>query len=260
VKNRIRALILDMDGVLWRGEEPAPGLVDFFALLHERGIRYIMATNNASKTPEQYVDQLARFGVHVPPETVLTSAQATASFLRRQAPPGTPVYIIGEEGLRRALTEAGFVLSADGARYVVVGWDRGLTFEKLAQATLLIRAGAAFIGTNPDRTWPGERGLLPGNGAILAALETATDTRPIIIGKPETPLFEEALARLGASPEETAMVGDRLETDILGGQRMGLFTILLLSGVARREDLETSPVRPDLVLEDLAALTAWLKG
>lgn len=250
----IRHLIIDMDGVLWRGGRPMDGLQGFFDFLQQRGVRFIMATNNASRRAEQYMEQLARFGVEVPLECILTSAQATAAYLASREPEGTPVYVIGEEGLRAALAERGFRLAEDEARYVIVGWDRGLTWEKLARAALLIRGGAALIGTNPDVSFPSEEGLVPGTGAELAALRAATGTEPLVIGKPEPWLYREAMRRMGAVPETTGVLGDRLDTDIAGGVRLGLFTILVLSGITTRADLIASPVQPDLVCEDIGHL------
>ncbi len=252
--SRLRYLIVDMDGVLWRGDRPVPGLQEFFAFLRERGIRFVLATNNASKRPDQYAEKLARFGVEVPLEWILTSAQATAAYLAEREPEGTEVHVIGGDGLRAALTERGFVLTEEGARYVVVGWDPDLTWRKLARATLLIRRGAGFIGTNPDRTFPSEEGLVPGNGAQLAALEAATDVKPVVIGKPEPWLYREAMRRMGAAPEATGVVGDRLDTDIAGGIRLGLATILVLSGITAEEDLDGAPFRPSLVCSDVGEL------
>jgi 4-nitrophenyl phosphatase len=251
---RIRHLIVDMDGVLWRGDKPMPGLQDFFVFLRQHGIDFVLATNNSSRLPEQYADKLAHFGVEVPVECVLTSAQAAAAYLAGFAPPGTHVYAIGDEGVRRALEQHGFVLTDAEAVYVVVGWDRQLTWVKLATAALLIHAGAGFIGTNPDTNYPTERGPVPGNGAQLAALETTTGVVPIVVGKPEPRMYEDALRRMGAHPGTTAVVGDRLDTDIAGGIRAGLTTVLVLSGVATEADLATSPVKPDLVCADIGEL------
>lgn len=243
-----------MDGVLWRGDEPMPGLQDFFAFLHQYGVGFVLATNNSSQRPEQYTHKLARFGIQVPVECVLTSAQAAAAYLADFAPPGTRVYAIGGEGVQRALEQRGFALTDTGAAYVVVGWDRQLTWDKLATAALLIHAGAGFIGTNPDTNYPTERGPVPGNGAQLAALETTTGVAPVVVGKPEPRMYEDALRRMGAQPETTAVVGDRLDTDIAGGVRAGLTTVLVLSGIATEADLAASPIRPDLVCADIGEL------
>jgi 4-nitrophenyl phosphatase len=263
--SNLKHLLIDMDGVLWRGAEPKPGLVDFFALLRQRQIGFMLATNNASRTSDHYANILAGFGVQVSTDEIITSGQTTADYLTQRAEPGTPIYVIGGDGLHRLLAERGFrLLDANAepgsAAYAVVSWDRQVTYEKLAQATLHIRAGAGFIATNPDRTWPSERGLVPGAGAIIAAVQAATDVEPAFIGKPSPVMLQLAMRRIGASAATTAMLGDRLETDILGGQNAGLTTILVLSGVASLDDLATSPIQPDLVFDDIAALTrAWAK-
>jgi 4-nitrophenyl phosphatase len=254
----IRHLIVDMDGVLWHGDEPMPGLHEFFAFLRRHGVGFVLATNNASRTPEQYVARLARFGVEVAPACVLTSAQAAAAYLATVAPPGTRVYAIGEAGLRRALEERGFVLADEEAAYVVVGWDRQLTWDKLATAALRIHAGAGFIGTNPDVNFPTGQGPVPGNGAQLAALEATTGVAPVVVGKPEPRMYEEAMRRMGACPKATAVLGDRLDTDIAGGARAGLTTVFVLSGISTEADLAASPVQPDLVCADIRDLVqAW---
>lgn len=250
----IRHLIVDMDGVLWRGDQPAPGLADFFRFLQEYQFGFVLATNNASRGPEYYVEKLSRLGAVVDAGSILTSAQATAAYLASVADRGTPVFVIGAEGLRQALAQEGFVLTEEGARYVVVGWDPELTWQKLARATLLIRAGAEFIGTNPDVTYPTEAGLVPGNGAQLVALEAATGATPVVIGKPQPWLFREAMRRLGGTFSSTAVVGDRLDTDIVGGRQAGLFTVLVLSGITTARDLATSPIKPDLVCADVGQL------
>jgi len=260
---RLQHLLIDMDGVLWRGDRPMPGLADFFGLLRRRRIKFVLTTNNASRAASYYVERLAGYGIEISPAEVLTSAQATTGYLAERSEPGTPVYFIGEDGLHQSLAEGGFnLVNADEQpQYVVVGWDRHLTFEKLAQATLYIRAGASFIATNPDRTWPSERGLVPGAGAILAALEAATDVEPTVVGKPSPLMLHIAMRRIGAQTSTTAMLGDRLETDILGGHNAGLTTILVLSGVTKSDDLAASSVQPDLVFDDIAALTqAWPEG
>jgi len=252
----IRNLIIDMDGVLWHGETPLPGLAPFFNFLRARNIRFVLATNNASQTPEQYIAKLARMGVTAARDEILTSAQAASIHLEAIAPKGASVYTIGEMGVTQALAERGFVLSDDRAAYVVVGMDRGLTWEKLARATLNIRAGAAFIGTNPDVTLPTERGITHGNGAVLAALKAATGVEPLIVGKPEPIMYQQAMARLGGQANDTAALGDRLETDILGAVRAGMRSIFVLSGVSTREQLLEVDYKPDWVFDGIADLTA----
>lgn len=259
----LRGLVLDMDGVLWRGGSPLPGLAALFGVLRERGLPYVLATNNAGRTPDQYRDRLAGFGVSVPLEAILSSALVTAEHLARQLGPGAAVYMIGQDGLREALEQAGLRI-VGGAETpvaaVVVGFDRGLSYAKLAEAALhLQRPGVRFVGTNGDASYPAEGGrLLPGNGAVLAALSKATGRRPRLIGKPERPIFAAALRRLGCEAGAAAVVGDRLDTDILGGRRAGLRTILVTSGVDDAAAVARGGVRPDLVLPDIAALAAGL--
>jgi len=257
---KIRAFLLDLDGVVYRGNTPLPGAMEFVAELQARHVPFLFITNNSTRTPAQYVDKLSRMGLCVDEDRILTSALATAGYLADMAPRGTPIYVIGEAGLRQALREQGFVLTENHAlaRYVVVGHDTSLTWRKLAEATLAIRRGVPFIATNPDRTLPTEEGEVPGTGAILAALEAASGVSPLVIGKPETAIFQQALTRLGVRPEHVAVIGDRLETDILGGRRAGLRTIGLLSGVTTAEAFARANPAPDWVFEDLAALlAAW---
>lgn len=262
----INAFIIDMDGVLYRGEAAIPGAAGFLALLREQGKKFLLLTNNSTRTPAQYVEKLARMGIQVDQGHIFTSAQATALYLRQVARPGSRVYLVGMDGIREALLAEGFTLT-DGTDvdFVVVGMDTTVTYEKLKKATLAIRAGARFIATNPDRTLPTEEGIVPGAGSILAAIETATGVKPTIVGKPQKPIFDIALKRLGSRPEETAVIGDRLETDILGGIRSGLKTILVLSGVTTREDLAGDPtgrsrpeIKPHWVFESVKELAEEL--
>jgi 4-nitrophenyl phosphatase len=226
----------------------------FFKFLRQRDIGFTLATNNSSRTPEQYIEKLARFGVEVDSESILTSALVAAAYLATQAQPGTRVYAIGKDGVRRALEQHGFVLSEDHAAYVVVGWNTDLIWDELATASLLIHQGAGFIGTNPDVSYPTEQGPVPGNGAQLAALQVATGVAPTVTGKPEPQMYEEALRRMNASTETTAVIGDRLDTDLAGGVRLGLTTILVLSGITREADLADSSIKPDVVCADIGEL------
>jgi 4-nitrophenyl phosphatase len=256
---QLRHVIIDMDGVLYRGSTPISGAASFLGFLRERGIPFLLLTNNSTLTAEQYAGKLAQMGMQVEAECILTSAEATARYLARLAPPGTEVYAIGEDGVEAELTERGFVLRDDiNVAYVVVGFDRHLTYRKMAMACLAIRAGARFIGTNPDKTFPSELGQMPGNGAALAAIEAGTDTAPLVIGKPKPAIFDLALQKLGAKAATSAVVGDRLDTDILGGQQVGLASVLVLSGVTSAQQLQDSSIVPDFVYEDVAALhRAW---
>jgi len=250
----IRAVVSDMDGVLWRGDKPMPGLIEFFAFLRKQDIHFVLATNNATSTARQYADKLAGHGVTVSEAEILPSCDVVSDYLVTLAKPGTRVFVVGEAALADSLAARGFVISQDEAEFVVAGLDRQVTYAKVAQATRLIRNGAKFIGTNPDKTWPSETGVTPGAGAVLAFIEAAADVKPFIVAKPEPVMFQQALARLGARPEETVMIGDRLETDIEGGLRAGLKTILVLSGISTEADVEQTGIRPDWTFRDIGEL------
>ncbi len=254
----IDGLILDMDGVLWQDAQPMPGLPEFFLALRRMEIGFILATNNATRTIAQYVVKLAGMGVQVEPDQILTSAYATADYMTTVALPGARVFAVGEAGVVDALTSRGFCLTAEAASYVVAGLDREFTYEKMSTAATLIRRGAQFVGTNPDLTLPTPNGPLPGAGAVLAAISAASGATPLVIGKPQPMLFEQAMAKLGTRPQRTAMVGDRLETDIQGGINAGIRTILVLSGVTGRGDLARSTVQPDWVFPDIRGITEAL--
>jgi 4-nitrophenyl phosphatase len=257
--SNLHHLIIDMDGVLYRGSEAIPGTGAFLDFLRGQGIGFLLATNNSTKTPKQYVDKLADMGVAVGVDEILTSAQATAAYLLGIAPPEARIFVVGQDGLFAALREAGFSPVEEQPEFVVVGMDFDVCYERLAQATLHIRAAARFIGTNADRTFPSERGIVPGAGALLALLETATGVTPTVIGKPGTAMVEQALARLGAHAATAGMLGDRLETDILAGRRAGLVTLLVLSGVTDAQTLAGSEIKPDLVFRDVGHLHAVWK-
>ena len=257
--NSIRALVIDVDGVLWRGNHALPGVVSFFDFLHARRIKFIIATNNSARPASDIVERLATMNVRVCDDDVLTSAQATALYLAHIAPLGSRVFVIGGEGLKDAIAKAGYELVEQNADLVVAGLDWTLTYEKLKRATIEIRRGAKFIGTNPDKTFPGNEGIIPGAGAIQAAIQAATDVAPLVIGKPEHAMFDIAVEKMGVPRESVAMLGDRMDTDIQGAERAGLKTILVLTGVATRESLAHESTQPDFVFDDLNALRqAWL--
>jgi 4-nitrophenyl phosphatase len=254
----MHAFLLDLDGVVFRGGQALPGALQFVAHLQSRAIPFLFITNNSTRTPAAVVEKLARMGLLVSEGHVLTSSLATAGCLARRAPRNTPVYVIGEDGVRDALTSSGLCVVADHAQaeYVVVGHDTGLTWRKLADAALAIGRGAGFIGTNPDRTLPIEEGLVPGAGAILAALEAATGVSPEVIGKPQPAIFEHALHILGADAQSTVMIGDRLDTDIVGAINAGLRTVGVLTGVSTAEEFRQASTPPDWIVEDLCELLA----
>ncbi|HMQ53990.1 MAG TPA: HAD-IIA family hydrolase [Anaerolineae bacterium] len=258
----IKALIIDMDGVLWRGDLPLPGLHEFFEVLTRRAMPFMLATNNASKTVAQYQQKFAKFGIEMPGKHVMTSSLAAAAYLQDELEPGSRVYVVGEDGLRQAMLEAGFEVAEDDSRpvaAVVGGIDFTLTYQKLKHATMLIHRGARFVGSNGDLTLPSEEGFYPGAGSILAAITAATGVHPTIVGKPEPLMFQIALRQMGTQPTETAMIGDRLETDVLGGQRAGLKTILVETGVDNEQTVAQKGIRPDLVVRGIDQLVEmWL--
>ncbi len=254
----LRALVIDVDGVLWRGRQALPGVAAFFDFLHARHIAYLIVTNNSARPETDVVERLARMGVPIEAHRVLTSSRATALSLPRLAPHARRILVVGSEWLTGVLAQAGYDIVEQDADAVIVGIDWHLTYEKLKRATREIRRGALFIGTNADTTYPAEEGIVPGTGAIIAALQAASEQSPIIIGKPERTMFDLAVETMGASPEVTATLGDRLETDIEGGHRAGLKSILVLTGITTREMLQHSPIQPTWVFDDLIALRrAW---
>ena len=270
----IEGLIIDMDGVLWHGNNPIDGLVDFFFELRRIAMPFVLATNNASLTQQQYVDKLAKMGVTVLADEILTSSMATASYLaKHQADDKRRVFVIGEDGLREPLIAQGFTLtdlyqvnqpekgiSDQGADIVVSGLDRQLTWDKLATATLNIRAGAKFYATNADTSLPTELGEVMGNGGTIAALQAVTGVDAISIGKPEPILYQQAFAILGTTADNTVAIGDRLNTDILGAVNAGMRSILVLTGVSSEQDIEDIDYQPTWIMDDIRAITQKLKA
>jgi 4-nitrophenyl phosphatase len=256
--SHIKSLIIDMDGVIWRSDAPIGDLASLFNRIRVRGLKFVFATNNSTKTSEQYVEKLQDFGVDAEPWQVITSSQAAVHAIAQKFPPGTKVYMIGEDGLRLPLEEKGFdVLSVDDApqaEVVVMGLDRGINFQKAVEATLLVRSGIPFYATNPDKTFPTPRGLIPGAGAWYSIVTTATGVEPIVAGKPFPFLMELSLEKLGTDKEEALVVGDRLDTDIAAGQAVGCPTALVLSGVATREQAESWKPKIDIIVENLETL------
>lgn len=256
--SHIKALILDMDGVIWRSDTPIGDLPTLFKRIEARGLKYVFATNNGTRTPDQYVDTLAKLGVQVDPRQVVTSALGVAHMLGQKFPRGTKCFMIGEDGIRLALEEKGFeilpVETAPEAQFFVIGIDRQITFDKMREATLLVRRGVPFYATNPDKTFPTPRGEIPGAGAWISVITTATESEPIYAGKPFPFMMELSLERLGTSKAETLVVGDRLETDIAAGQAVGCPTALVLSGVSTQAQADIWSPRIDLIADDLTTL------
>jgi 4-nitrophenyl phosphatase len=258
IPSNIKALILDMDGVVWRGDAPIGDLPATFNRIRERGLKFVFATNNGTKTPEDYQAKLHELGVDIEPWQVVTSALSVAFMLSHKFPRGTKVFVIGEDGIRVALEEQGFeILSTENApeaKAFVMGIDRTIDFYKVAEATLLVRAGIPFYATNTDKTFPIPRGEIPGAGSWLSVITTATDVEPIVAGKPFPFLMELSLERLGTTKEETLVVGDRLETDIAAGQAVGCPTAVVLSGVSTKAQADAWMPKIDVIAESLAEL------
>jgi len=239
--------------VIWRGYEPVIDIKALFDRIHQLGCQPFCVTNNATSTVDEYLDKLRNYDVELSSDQILTSAEATAEYLEDNIQKGSSVYVIGEEGLKETIAKHGFGISdrpeTDHPSAVVVGLDFNITYKKIYLAANLIREGTLFIGTNPDKTFPMPGGVAPGAGSIISPVEAASGTVPVIIGKPEKYLFQLAMARSGSGPGETLMIGDRLETDILGAQQAGIRTALVLTGIASLEDAENWKPRPDMIGE-----------
>jgi 4-nitrophenyl phosphatase len=251
-----RAFLFDMDGVLYRGERALPGAREVLDLLRARGVPHLFLTNNASRTPEQVTEKLRRMGIRAAIDQVLTSAEVAVADLARTARAEDRVFVVGGAGIRAALAHSPLYVADhyQEATIVLVGLDRGCTYERLAQAGLAIQRGARFCGTNGDRSYPTERGLEPGAGALLAVIEATTGVRPQLYGKPAPAMFDAAFARLGIPPHQVAMVGDRHETDIAGGARAGCITVAVASGVETEAQLRAGQPAPHHVFTSVADL------
>ncbi len=262
----IRHIFLDGDGVLYHGSQPVPGLNNFFDMLAAEGIGWALITNNAGKTRQQYVEKLSKLGITASPGQVFSSALVTAQYTVETYGTNSAFYVVGPPGVKAHMRELGLIVYEGNERPpgpvagVVVGLDPDITYEKLTIATVLIRAGAPFIGTNPDLTYPAPGGELhPGAGTIVTTVQASSGQVPIVIGKPQVTIFEAAMRGLNARPESSVMIGDRLDTDILGGQRAGMGTALVMTGVTNQTDLEESDIRPDAVYPALADLTEHIR-
>ena len=250
-ENKIKAVILDMDGVLWRDNEPIGDLPEIFKKMRSSNLKILLATNNSTRTPEQYQNKLAHFGVTISPDQVITSGMATGFLLKKRFPQGGKVFIVGSEALKLTLKNIGFTHSEQDVLAVVVSLTRDFDYQILSRAALLINAGADFVGTNPDVALPTPDGLLPGTGALLAFIEAATGKKPILAGKPYQTMMTMALEQLGISPQEIMMIGDRLTTDIAFGQNAGCATGLVLSGVSSLAEANTWKPKVNLICENL---------
>lgn len=249
------AFICDMDGVIYHGNRLLPGVVEFVHHLQRVGKRYLFLTNSSERSPKELAQKLARLGIEVPPEHFYTSALATAAFLAAQSP-GCSVYAIGEAGLLNALYAAGLTMNEVNPDYVVIGEARSYTYDTMTTAIRLVLGGARLIGTNPDTTGPTETGLVPACACLVAPVELATGRKAYYLGKPNPLMMRSALKRLGATREQSVIIGDRMDTDILAGIESEIDTILVLTGVTARADIPRYPYRPRYVLEGVAELIA----
>ena len=243
--------ICDMDGVLVFGSQVIPGANDFIRRLQEAGSKFLVLTNNSLYTPRDLWVRLQRIGLEVPSNAIYTSAMATAQFLATQHPGGS-AYVIGEAGLTTALHDVGYIISDQKPEYVVLGETLSYSFERITQAMRFVDAGARFIATNPDVSGPGEGGMVPATGAVAAMISAATGVQPYYIGKPNPLIMRTALRTIEAHSEDSIMVGDRMDTDIIIGTESGLETILVLTGVTRQEDVVRYPYRPTHILASVA--------
>ncbi|MHB1294138.1 MAG: HAD-IIA family hydrolase [Anaerolineae bacterium] len=247
----VKSYLIDMDGVLIKGGTMIPGADAFLARLEERQAKYLVLTNNPMYTPGDLAHRLQGIGLQVSADHIFTSAMATARFLHAQRPHGT-AYVIGESGLTEAIHAVGYVITDQAPDYVVLGETRSYNLAMITRAIRLVVAGAQFIATNPDPTGPGEGGIEPACGAMAALIERATGRSPFFVGKPNPLMMRNALNYLGVHSENTVMIGDRMDTDVIAGVESGMETILVLSGVTRREEVDHYPFRPSHILSSVA--------
>ncbi|MFC4137925.1 MULTISPECIES: HAD-IIA family hydrolase [unclassified Microbacterium] len=252
-RSEIECWLTDMDGVLVHENDAIPGAAELLARWEDAGIPYLVLTNNSIFTARDLSARLRASGLHVPEHRIWTSALATADFLSQQVPGGS-AFVIGEAGILTALHDAGFIMTESDPDFVVVGETRNYSFEAITKAIRLIDAGARFIVTNPDATGPSAEGPLPATGAIAALITKATGREPYVVGKPNPMMFRSALNKIGAHSKRTGMIGDRMDTDIVAGIEAGLHTVLVLTGISDRAEIEKYPFRPDEVVGSVADL------
>jgi len=257
-QRQIASWLMDMDGVLVREEQPIPGAAEFLARLGELGTPFLVLTNNSIYTPRDLAARLKASGLEVPEESIWTSALATARFLDSQRPGGS-AYVIGEAGLTTALHGIGYTLTERDPDYVVLGETRTYSFERITRAIRLVEDGARFIATNPDATGPTPEGPLPATGSVAALISKATGVEPYFVGKPNPLMMRSALNAIDAHSETTAMIGDRMDTDIVSGLEAGLHTILVLTGLTSRHDAERHPYRASRIVDSVADLLDGLR-
>ena len=253
---------MDIDGVFYRGRYPIHGAREFIDYLIEEEIKFICVTNNSAKTPVEYSKRLKSMKINIGENEIINSGIATVEFLKDtflKEKDNLSAYVVGGEGLVSLIKNSGIRMEKKNPDLVVVGWDTAFTYEKMKNASLAIQKGAIYIGTNPDITYPSDEGILPGCGAILASITTASGVEPIIIGKPRPLIMEIASKKILAKKEKSLMIGDRIDTDILAGRNFGIQTALVLSGVVDKSEVSKSHIKPDYVFEDMMDLYLNLK-
>jgi NagD protein len=248
-----KSYLIDMDGVLISGQVMIPGAAEFIGRLKARNAKYLVLTNNPIYTAGDLAHRLQLIGLDIPADCIFTSAMATGRFLESQRPGGTAL-VIGESGLTEAIHAAGYVITEHNPDYVVLGETRAYNLELITRAIRLVAAGARFIATNPDPVGPAEGGIVPACGAMAALIEKASGVAPFFIGKPNPLMMRNALNYLGVHSEETVMVGDRMDTDVIAGIESGMETVLVLSGVTRSDEVARYPYQPSRVLPSVAAI------
>ncbi|AJM76850.1 HAD-IIA family hydrolase [Rathayibacter toxicus] len=254
-RSEVEAWLTDMDGVLVHENKALPGAPELIRQWSDSGTPFLVLTNNSIFTPRDLAARLRASGLHVPEERIWTSALATADFCASQIPGGS-AFVIGEVGITTALHESGFIMTENEPDYVVVGETRNYSFEAITKAIRLINGGARFIVTNPDATGPSSEGVLPATGAIAALITKATGKDPYVVGKPNPMMFRSAMNKIGAHSENTGMIGDRMDTDIVAGIEAGLHTILVMTGISDAAEIGRYPFRPDEVLAGVHELLA----
>lgn len=249
-----KGYLIDLDGTIYKGRERIPAGERFIQRLQEQEIPYLLVTNNTTRTPQMVQDMLTQqFNIQTPLETIYTATMATVDYMKDMNR-GQTVYVIGETGLKSAISEAGYIEDKENPAYVVVGLDSQVTYDMLATATLAIAKGALFIGTNPDLNIPTERGLMPGAGSLVALLEAATRVKPVFIGKPNAIIMNKALDILQVKRSEAIMVGDNYLTDIMAGIQNDIASLLVTTGFTKTEEVANLPIQPDYVV---ASLDEW---
>ncbi|PTJ16956.1 TIGR01457 family HAD-type hydrolase [Staphylococcus simulans] len=255
-----KGYLIDLDGTMYKGADEIDGAKQFIDYLNQHDIPHLYVTNNSTKVPEDVVKKLAGFGIEAKPEEVVTSALATAHYIKQENAQAS-IYVIGEGGLRQALLNQGLTLIDDThLDYVVVGLDTKVDYDKFSQGTLGVRNGAKFISTNQDISIPNERGFLPGNGAITSVITTSTKVQPTFIGKPQPIIMDMAMDVINLPKEEVAMVGDLYETDIMSGINAGIDTIHVQTGVTSKEELAEKDQQPTYTFKDLNEVIKDLEG